>query len=183
MTRRKETPSQTAGPYVHIGCAPSAAGLAGPYGDLGAGIASDDLPNSITLDIRILDGEAALVTDALVEIWQACPDRGKDPAGEVRCWGRAFTAFDSGQAIFQTSKPRSIAGQAPHFLVWIVARGINLGLVTRIYFPDELEANATDPVLKLASMRAATLIADKSNEGYRHTINLQGGDETVFFDV
>ena len=38
---------------------------------------------------------------------------------------------------------------APHLNLWIVARGINIGLNTRMYFDDEAEANAEDPVLRL----------------------------------
>jgi protocatechuate 3,4-dioxygenase alpha subunit len=78
---------------------------------------------------------------------------------------------------------------APHINVWIVARGINVGLNTRLYFSDEEAANAADPVLSLIEqpVRRSTLIAKRSEQGgktvYSFTINLQGPDETVFFDV
>ena len=58
--------------------------------------------------------------------------------------------------------------------------------VTRIYFADEAEANAADPVLatRARSDRRATLIAAAGRtDGYRFDIRLQGERETVFFDV
>jgi protocatechuate 3,4-dioxygenase alpha subunit len=78
---------------------------------------------------------------------------------------------------------------APHISLWIVARGINIGLHTRMYFRDEAEANAKDPVLNLIEweVRRKTLIAPRQvRDGrvvYRFDIRLQGDDETVFFDV
>ena len=76
--------------------------------------------------------------------------------------------------------------QAPHVTVWIVARGINIGLQTRLYFDDEAEANATDPVLSLIepASRVETLIARSERQGcFRFDIYLQGERETVFLDI
>jgi len=75
--------------------------------------------------------------------------------------------------------------QAPHVSVWIVARGINLGLNTRLYFADEAEANAADPVLGRIEhkTRVKTLIAPRQGDTYTFDIHLQGQDETVFFDT
>ena len=78
---------------------------------------------------------------------------------------------------------------APHITFWIVARGINIGLHTRMYFSDEEAANAEDPVLNLIEHpeRRSTLIARRSERDgkvvYGFDIHLQGADETVFFDV
>ena len=78
---------------------------------------------------------------------------------------------------------------APHLNLWIVARGINIGLATRMYFSDEAAANAKDPVLNLIEweVRRKTLIAErevrKGKVVYRFDIHLQGPDETVFFDI
>ena len=81
---------------------------------------------------------------------------------------------------------------APHINAWIVARGINIGLNTRIYFSDEADANANDAVLNLIEweQRRATLIAERLDHKldggvavYRFDIRLQGENETVFFDV
>ena len=78
---------------------------------------------------------------------------------------------------------------APHLNLWLVARGINIGLNTRRYCDDEAEANAADPVLNLIEQveRRKTLLARREErEGavvYRFDIYLQGDNETVFFDV
>jgi protocatechuate 3,4-dioxygenase alpha subunit len=78
---------------------------------------------------------------------------------------------------------------APHITFWIVARGINIGLHTRLYFGDEDEANAADPILARIEhrVRVPTLIAERSEENgqsvYTFDIRLQGEDETVFFDI
>ena len=90
---------------------------------------------------------------------------------------------------WQGRMDESHAPMAPHLNLWIVARGINIGLNTRMYFEDEAEANANDPVLNLIEWenRRATLIARRSEQDgvpvYRFEIRLQGENETVFFDV
>jgi protocatechuate 3,4-dioxygenase alpha subunit len=157
----------------------------------------------IILEGRVLDGAGTPLRDVLLEIWQANAagrynhpaDRQSQPVIEdFRGWGRAGSDFESGLITFETIKPGAIrdkAGRrcAPHINVWIVARGINIGLNTRIYFSDEEAANAADPVLNLIEQpaRRSTLIAKRGERGdkivYNFTINLQGQDETVFFDV
>jgi protocatechuate 3,4-dioxygenase, alpha subunit len=201
-----ETPSQTAGPYVHIGLIPRQAGFDIFENNLGETLVSPETRGErIRVEGRILDGTGALVRDALVEIWQANAagryahpaDRqeGKalDPA--FRGWGRTGTNFETGIWAFETVKPGSVEGRrghkpmAPHLNLWIVARGINLGLTTRIYFGDEEAANAADPVLNIIEQpeRRKTLIArPEQREGksvYVFDIRLQGASETVFFDI
>jgi len=144
------------------------------------------------------------VRDVLIECWQANaagkynhpgdrqPGKAIDPA--FRGWGRACSDFDTGLYTFETIKPGVVQGRkgrpmAPHIALWIVARGINLGLHTRLYFSDEAEANAKDPVLNLIEweVRRKTLIAQREtrdgNVVYRFDIRLQGDGETVFFDI
>lgn len=198
----RETPSQTAGPYVHIGLAPGAAGVADRDRDLGRDIAGPNAGGErIRVEGRVVDGTGAPVTDALIEVWQANAEgryahpEGGGPVEEgFRGWGRVLTDFDSGAWGFDTVKPGPVPGrdgtlQAPHLSLWLVARGINTGLGTRLYFGDEAEANARDPVLNLieGERRRATLIAPRSlRDGrpvYRFDIRLQGEDETVFLDV
>jgi protocatechuate 3,4-dioxygenase alpha subunit len=184
----KESPSQTAGPYVHIGLTPSLEGIAGAnVPDLGSGpVAAGDGPR-ILIAGTILDGSGAAVFDAIVELWQA------DNDGVYRQgWGRA--ACDSaGSFAFETVKPGRVIGpdgklMAPHVSLWIVARGINVGLQTRLYFDDEPEANAADYILtRIADpRRRQTLIATRADAGrlprYELAIRLQGEGETVFFD-
>lgn len=198
----KQTPSQTAGPYVHIGLAPGAAGFDIYARELGWDIAG---PNALGERIRIeglvIDGTGSPIKDVMLEAWQANaaghyahPESG-DPVEEgFRGWGRVITDFDTGAWGFDTVKPGAVPGrngtvQAPHISLWIVARGINVGLHTRIYFADEAEANAADPVLNLIEWerRRPTLIAHRGDRDgkpiYRFDIRIQGEDETVFFDI
>ena len=184
MADLKESPSQTAGPYVHIGCVPSFAGLNGMYNgtDLGATmITGAPEGERIKLTLKVLDGEGEPLRDALIELWQPSPDGHFGQINGFRNWGRQPTDAETGEARFETLKPGAPEGQAPHILVWIAARGINIGLTTRIYFPDE--KNAQDPVFALAGRRAATLVAEPVQDGFNHVIHLQGDNETVFFDV
>ena len=65
------------------------------------------------------------------------------------------------------------------------ARGLLKRLVTRIYFPDEAEANEADPVLSsVADPQARSgLVAVEEAGGLRFDITLQGDRETTFFAV
>ncbi|MEM1065234.1 MAG: protocatechuate 3,4-dioxygenase subunit alpha [Pseudomonadota bacterium] len=178
----KETPSQTAGPYVHIGCLPRTAGLApGALGPELGGVMVQEGDARMSLEITVLDGAGDCVKDALIEIWQAGPDGRYAPTAGFRNWGRQATDLATGVARFETLKPGLNGPQAPHILVWIAARGINLALATRIYFPDT--DTSSDAIFALAGARASTLVATETATGYAHTIRLQGENETVFFDI
>lgn len=194
----KESPSQTGGPYVHIGLTPNYCGIHGVYDDMGAKIIHGDVEGErITLDIRLIDGSGAPLYEAIVETWQ-CDANGNfpDPKAKTRPaftgWGRQPTD-DTGLCRFETIKPGRVAApdgslMAPHIAVWIVARGINIGLQTRVYFEDEAEANEADFVLNKIpdKRRRKTLIArreDGPNPRYVLDVNFQGANETVFFDM
>ena len=198
----KETASQTAGPYVHIGLAPGAAGFDIYREELGRDIAGPNAKGErIRVEGLVIDGMGAPIKDVLLEVWQANAEgryahpEGGGPVEEgFRGWGRVITDFETGEWGFDTVKPgktpyRNGRTQAPHLNLWIVARGINIGLNTRLYFSDEADANAADPVLNTIEWvhRRATLIASRGEKDgmpvYRFDIRLQGEDETVFFDV
>lgn len=196
----KESPSQTAGPYVHIGCVPNFGGIEGVYPeDLGASMkTSAALGTHITIKGCIWDGTGSPLKDALFEVWQADANGiypGNDPRGAAdpnfSGWGRFAGDYDSGEWVIETVKPGPVphpkgAVMAPHLSFWIVARGINIGLQTRMYFADEPEANAADPILRAIEhqSRVPTLMAAKGEDGaYRFDIRLQGEGETIFFDV
>jgi len=193
----KETPSQTAGPYVHIGLAPGAAGFEIFDQELGWDIAGPNAKGErIRVEGYVYDGTGAPVKDVMLEVWQANaggvyahPEDGRTVEDGFRGWGRVITNFETGLWGFDTVKPGVTPGrngttQAPHLNLWVVARGINVGLSTRMYFDDV--DNATDPVLGLIEQthRRNTLIATRQNDGvYRFDIHLQGNAETVFLDI
>lgn len=198
----KETPSQTAGPYVHIGLAPGAAGFDIYERELGRDIAGPNARGErIRVEGLVIDGTGSPIKDVMLEAWQANaegryahPEGGGSVEDGFRGWGRVITDFDTGEWGFDTVKPGSAMGRlgrmmAPHINLWIVARGINIGLHTRMYFDDEPEANAADPVISLIEWenRRQTLLAKRVERGteivYRFDIRVQGGNETVFFDI
>jgi len=191
----QETPSQTAGPFVHIGMVPTYAGLSGIYDlEIGAATFVDGAIGEIVeISGTIADGSGALLRDAMFESWQADANGlfpgqdGADP--KFSGWARVCADPESGKWTLRTIKPgRSVnrdgRQQAPHIAIWIVARGVNVGLQSRIYFEDE--DNDSDPVLSRIEHkhRIDTLIAKKTGDGtYSFDIRLQGDDETVFFDM
>ncbi|HMA32014.1 MAG TPA: protocatechuate 3,4-dioxygenase subunit alpha [Casimicrobiaceae bacterium] len=200
----KETASQTAGPYVHIGLAPKQAGFDIFENNFGNVLAGQKTKGErIRIEGRVIDGSGTPLRDVLIEIWQANAagkynhpaDRQKKPIDKTfRGWGRGCSDFKTGVWTFDTIKPGSVMGRngrpmAPHVNFWIVARGINIGLSTRMYFSDEQAANEKDPVLNLIEweVRRKTLIARREERKgqvvYRFDINIQGPDETVFFDI
>lgn len=196
-----ESPSQTAGPYVHIGCTPNFSGIDGVYADdPGSSMVNDKTRGDrITIRGSVFDGVGAPLRDALVEIWQAdaaglynSPRESRGQADpNFTGWGRSPGDMETGEFVFETVKPGAVPYpdgrmQAPHITFWIVARGINIGLHTRLYFDDEAEANASDPILSRIEhrQRVETLIAKSEPAGeYRFDIYLQGSAETIFFDI
>jgi protocatechuate 3,4-dioxygenase alpha subunit len=197
----KESPSQTAGPYVHIGLAPGAAGFDIYEKELGWDIAGPNAEGErIRVEGIVIDGAGSPIKDVLLEAWQAnakghyAHAEGGQVEQGFRGWGRVITDFETGEWGFDTVKPGPVMGRsgtimAPHINLWLVARGINIGLNTRLYFDDEAEANSNDPVINLIEWenRRETLIAARSERDgqtvYRFDIRVQGEGETVFFDV
>ncbi|OXT00325.1 protocatechuate 3,4-dioxygenase subunit alpha [Notoacmeibacter marinus] len=196
----KETSSQTAGPYVHIGLTPNFAGISGVYAeDLGKRVIEDGVKGErIVVSGKVMDGTGTPLKDALIEIWQADADGLYNSPSETRgradpkCsgWGRIPVDMADGSFSFETIKPGRVPhptgkDQAPHITFWIVARGINIGLQTRMYFSDEEAANKEDPILSRIEHqnRVPTLIAEQDRAGYRFDIRIQGHKETIFFDI
>ncbi|MFL9814973.1 protocatechuate 3,4-dioxygenase subunit alpha [Stutzerimonas sp. VN223-3] len=198
ITLLPETPSQTAGPYVHIGLALAAAGNPVRELEIWNEMAKPEAAGEHILLIgRVFDGMGHLVRDSFLEFWQA--DHAGvyhtcfDPERSFNSFGRTATTFEAGEWTLKTIKPGSVKNRtgesmAPHVNVSLFARGINIHLHTRIYFDDEAEANAQDPVLNSIEWvpRRDTLIARHceidGKPAYRFDVRLQGEGETVFFD-
>lgn len=192
----KRTPSQTVGPYLHLGLTQGRFGAPEVFGP---DIASEGLPGThIRIEGRVLDGEGAVLPDALIETWQADSEGryahsadGRPPASNsFRGFGRCATD-KNGNFHIATIKPGRVLGpngatQAPHINVSVLARGVLKRLFTRIYFAGD-PANASDPILALVPAdRRDTLIAKpdpKAPNVFRFDIRLQGDNETVFFDA
>jgi protocatechuate 3,4-dioxygenase, alpha subunit len=194
MTER--TPSQTVGPFLHVGLVPKAYGFREVFSTT---VADPGVPGThIRIEGRIYDGDGNTLPDAMVEIWQADaqghyahPADGRPLASNsFRGFGRSPTDKDGGYR-FDTIKPGTVPGprgapQAPHINVGVFSRGILKRLFTRIYFAGD-PANAKDPILALVpAARRDTLIAKpdpKNPNVFRFDIRIQGANETVFFDA
>lgn len=197
------TPSQTVGPFLSLGL---------PWKD-GPYVVPAGTPGAVRISGRVLDGAGVPVPDAVIETWQpdpagrfAHPDDprgladgdssggGHDGRSGFRGFGRCPTDEQGGYEII-TVKPGPLPApeggtEAPHIDVSVLARGLLCRLVTRIYFPDETDANDADPVLRSVDpARRATLIAAPDGDGLRFDIHLQdiddgeGRAETVFFSL
>lgn len=182
------TPSQTVGPFFAIGLPWEAGPLA----------VARDAPGAITINGTVYDGQGEPVSDSLIETWQ--PDQvgrfadlhgygGASTLEGFRGFARCGTDEQDGHYEIVTVKPGRVASaeggkQAPHIAVSVFARGMLHRVVTRIYFADEPEANAADPVLqRVPEARRWTLLASPRDGGYTFDIHLQGPDETVFFAI
>ena len=186
------TPSQTVGPFFHIG-------LDRPgWADLTAG---DPQGERIVIEGRVTDGDGAPVPDACLELWQANaagryahpddtrPDKPLDP--HFRGFGRVSTDAD-GNFRVKTVRPGPVPGrgnalQAPHIAVALFARGLLKQLYTRIYFAGD-SLNETDPVLlRIDDARRRTVMAQflhgSEPPTWHFDIVMQGDNETVFFDI
>ncbi|MCP1313499.1 MULTISPECIES: protocatechuate 3,4-dioxygenase subunit alpha [unclassified Halomonas] len=195
----RETASQTAGPFVHIGLALAAAGNPERDEEIWNEMAKPGAEGErIQIVGTVIDGNGDLVRDAFLEAWQADPEghyqANYDLQKPFNGFGRTATTFDHGSEwSLITLKPGAVihpngTPMAPHINLSIFARGINIHLQTRLYFDDEMEANRTCPVLSRleSDNRRQTLIAKREEGGemvrYRFDIRLQGPGETVFFD-
>jgi len=185
---------------VHIGCVPNFCGIDGVFAaDLGAVMVNERTKGRrISVTGTVHDGTGTALKDAMVEIWQAdaaglypSPQEHRGQADpDFAGWGRKAGDYETGEWMFETIKPGPVPFpdgrmQAPHITFWVVARGINIGLQTRMYFPEEAEANAADPVLGRIEHqnRVPTLIAERTgDDAYRFDIRLQGGGETSMGD-
>lgn len=185
------TPSQTVGPFFHLGCTEQAS--------VGSLVTPSTKGERIRLVCRVFDGDGQPVPDAMIEIWQANAEgryahpedvqqKPLDP--NFNGFGR-LASDEQGSCVFETIMPGSVPGnddtfQSPHINVSIFARGVLKRLATRIYFAGN-PTNTEDPILALVpAERRSTLLAqpdatDKTR--WLFDIHLCGKNETVFFDV
>jgi protocatechuate 3,4-dioxygenase, alpha subunit len=198
---RGATPSQTIGPFFHRALLREGWHEVGHElgGDLAACGAAGE---RVAIEGRVLDGDGAPVSDAMIEVWQANAAGRYDHPEDLQeskpldpnfhGFGRVATGPD-GRFRLRTIKPGPVPGsdeasQAPHINVSIFARGLLKRLVTRIYFPGE-PLNETDlllsamPTDRRASLIARVTDADAAERVLHFDIVLQGDNETVFLDV
>jgi len=161
MMSMPRTPSQTVGPYYAIGLSRK------PQNELVA----RNAPGATMLIGQLIDGEGSPISDGMIEAWDSLGER----------WGRSGTDAD-GRFSFVVAKPEARAGEAPRLDVLVFARGLLRHQLTRLYFPDEAEANEADPVMSgLDESDRATLVAEQADGALRWDVRMQGDRATVFF--
>ena len=182
-----ETPFQTAGPFLHIGCMPNAIKIEKLYqNDLGK-IPFNNKNESelITIEGSVFDGNGVALDDVMIETWQ-CDEKGQfsEDSGFARLIPNNFTK----KFTLKTIKPGSYKGfdrktHSSHVSLLISARGLNMTLNTRVYFEDDELKN--DPLLSIISPdNVNSLIAKKiKKNNYLFDIFLQGDKETIFLDI
>ena len=192
MSKLMQTPSQTVGPYFAYGLTPeqyrydfnswTTSDMISELGSRISGTSEIQNPNSEIANWgRVLDGNGEPIPDAMVEFWL--------DDGEQQCLGRCGTGTDPQHRFwFRTTKPNAAAGNAPFLTVIVFMRGQLIHAFTRIYFEDEAERNAEDPVLQsVPAERRHTLLAEVADGApdrrYCFDIHMQGENETVFFDL
>lgn len=183
------TPAQTVGPYLRIGLLRN---FVTPY------VVDPSDPRAIRIRGRLTDAAGEGVPDGMIETWQAndvgvywhsSDDQAdRPPEDGFLGFGRSGTE-DDGRFEIVTLKPGRVPWpggglQAPHLGILVFARGLLKHAVTRLYFPDEVEANAADPVLaRLRPEQRKTLVAIAADGCLRFDIRLQGPAHTTFFAV
>jgi protocatechuate 3,4-dioxygenase, alpha subunit len=183
-------PSQTVGPFFHLGLTAKAA--------VGCLASQDAMGERIRLRFRLLDGDNVAVPDGMIELWQAdasgkyhnaADTQERQPGSAFRGFGRLATDAE-GVCTFETTRPGRVPDgrggfQAPHINVSVFARGLLARLCTRVYFDGD-PALPEDAVLALVpAERRHTLLAERGATPGDWTldIHLQGSQETVFFDI
>ena len=184
----RSTPSQTVGPFFSFALTDGA---------VVASMVDPASPAAIHVEGVIRDGAGETVADAMLELWQANVNGRYAHAADTRVeldLVPGFSGFTrcgtdgAGRFRAVVVKPGRVPFvdgrmQAPHVDVSIFARGLLKRLVTRMYFPDEAEANAADPVLgTLPADARETLVARPTGPGaLRFDVRLQGPGQTAFF--
>ena len=182
-----ETPFQTAGPFVHIGCMPNAIKIKELYqNDLGeTPFKHKNESELITIEGSVFDGNGIALDDVMLETWQ-CDEKGE--FREERGFARFIPNNLTKKFILKTVKPGPFKGfdgkiHSPHISLSISSRGLNMTLNTRIYFEDDELKN--DPLLSIINnSNVNSLIAKKiKKDSYLFNILLQGKKETIFLDI
>ena len=199
----QETPSQTAGPYLHIGLLPRQVGFE-VFQPAGSNVLVSAQPKGerIRIEGRVFDGSGSACRDVLVEIWQAnaagryhherdAHDAPLDPS--FRGAGRVFTDGD-GRYRFTSIKPGAYpwrnhpnAWRPNHIHFSLFGASWGARMVTQMYFPgdplfplDPIYQSIVDPQARqrLVASYDHDVTQHEWSTGYRWDIVLTGSHRT-----
>ena len=184
-----ETPFQTAGPFLHIGCMPNKIKINNLYkNDLGeVPFKNKNEIEMITIEGSVFDGNGITLDDVMLETWQ-CDENSQ--FFEDNGFARFIPDKLTKKFKLFTVKPGQVKNldsknQSPHICLSISSRGLNMTLNTRIYFEGDDLIN--DPILSMIKNNKGnidSLVAKKIKKNvYAFDVFLQGDKETVFFDI
>ena len=184
-----ETPFQTAGPFLHIGCMPNKIKINNLYeSDLGEiPFKNKNDSKMITVEGSVFDGNGIALDDVMLETWQ-CDENGQ--FFEDNGFARFIPDKLTKKFKLFTVKPGQVENldgknESPHICLSISSRGLNMNLNTRIYFEGDDLIN--DPILSMIKNNKGnidSLVAKKIKKNvYVFDVFLQGDKETVFFDI
>ena len=181
-----DTPSQTAGPFLHIGCTPSIIGINIFKIELGLTPFQDISDNeAINIKGKIYDGNKEPIIDAMIETWQ-CDANGNYSSNQG--FARIVTDFKTGEYQLKTIRPGNEINtdgspSASYITFWIVARGMNRPLITRMYFlENDLKNDLMLNNIKIEDRLNTLTPCRKDNRNFIFNIYLQGKKETIFFE-
>ena len=184
-----ETPFQTAGPFLHIGCMPNKIKINNLYkNDLGeVPFKNKNEIEMITIEGSVFDGNGITLDDVMLETWQ-CDENSQ--FFEDNGFARFIPDKLTKKFKLFTVKPGQVKNldsknHSPHICLSISSRGLNMTLNTRIYFEgDDLINDPILPMIKNNKGNIDSLVAKKIKKNvYVFDVFLQGDKETVFFDI
>jgi protocatechuate 3,4-dioxygenase alpha subunit len=159
------SPSQTIGPFSHEAWRWACA-------------ASESATGAVIINGVLRDGDGTPVNDGMIESWS--PAAVLDEDGHALPGFRRAHTDDAGGFTLRLARP---AAGEPAALVTIFARGLVLHQFTAVFLDDDEGLADSDILRQVPAERRTTLIARKAGAaGYAWEINLQGTQETAFFD-
>ncbi len=168
----KITTSQTIGPFPHEAWRWAV--------DLTAKV--DSSAPRIVVKGAVFDGDGAAINDAWVETWM--PDSAPLESAHAIPGYRRVPSDDDGGFSLQIVMAGAAAGTGkPVAYVTVFARGLTKHQFTAVFLEDDAGLAQSAILRQVPQQRRETLIAKKQADGsYLWNINMQGAQETVFFD-
>lgn len=176
-----QTPSQTVGPYFAYGLCPELYRYDHNSLIKPSTLTESDPVDAVQVHGFVYDAEKQPINDAMIDIVQHIE-------GQPRMARTGTGVHEDFHYSFIASKSSHESSYAPHLNLIVFMRGLLSHVFTRMYFEDEVEANAKDPLLQSLSPKEAKKLMAKpvmihGQKSYAFDIYMQGEQQTPFFDL